>query len=69
MMIQTFKLAVAPAVVSGGSATVSFFADTLPMVQWLAATVAIVSGVLGGSWVAYQFYCAWQAHRGKKLVR
>jgi hypothetical protein len=40
---------------SGGSALVSFFAETLPVVQWLAACVAIVSGLVGIAWVGYQY--------------
>lgn len=31
---------------SGGSTIVSFFADTLPVVQWLGAVVAAVAGVI-----------------------
>lgn len=33
-------------VVSGSSALISFFASTLPVVQWIAASVAIVVGLI-----------------------
>lgn len=55
--------AVAPAAVSANTATISFFADTLPVLQWVGAVIAIISGVLGSSWAAYQFYYAWKARR------
>jgi hypothetical protein len=34
------------ATVSGSSTLVSFFASTLPIVQWIAASVAIVVGLI-----------------------
>lgn len=51
------------AAASGGSAIVSFTATSLPVVQFVAACVAILSGLLAGAWVAYKFYLAL---RGKK---
>lgn len=37
---------VGTAATSGGGTLVSFFVDTLPVIQWLAATVALISGVI-----------------------
>lgn len=51
---EALKRAVAPAGTSVGSATLSFFAHSLPVLQWFSAAVAIVSGVLAIAWVAIQ---------------
>jgi hypothetical protein len=37
---------VGTAAASGGGTLISFFADTLPIIQWFAATVALISGVV-----------------------
>lgn len=63
-MIQDIQRAVVPAAVSGGSATVSFFASTLPVVQWCAGAVAIVSGLLGASWAALKWWEWFKARKG-----
>lgn len=44
--------------VSVSTSIYSWCAETLPLMQWLAAGVAIVSGVVGVVWVAYKFYKA-----------
>lgn len=41
--------------VAGSSAVVSFAVKTLPVVQWLAAATAIMSGLIGIAWVVYQY--------------
>ena len=43
------------AVASGSSAIVSYTATNLPVVQYAAACVAIVSGALASAWVVYKF--------------
>lgn len=53
-MMLGLKRAVAPAATSVSSTIVSFFVQSLPMVQWLSAAVAIVSGVLAIVWVVIQ---------------
>lgn len=45
-MIPEVKTAFAAASVSTGSAATSFFVATLPIVQWSAAAVAVISGVV-----------------------
>lgn len=45
----------AAAGLSSSSALISFFAETLPVLQWLAACVAIISGCVGIAWVGYQY--------------
>jgi hypothetical protein len=52
--VLDLKRAVAPAATSAGSTVVSFFAYSLPVVQWLSAVIAIVSGVLAIVWVVIQ---------------
>lgn len=59
---QAVSKAVTPAVISGGSAGISFFAETLPIVQWCAGAIAIVSGVLAAAWVVFQYL---QTRKGK----
>jgi len=39
------------AIVSVSGAFVSWFANTLPVMQWCAAAAAVFSGVLAGLWV------------------
>lgn len=51
------------AVVSGSSAFVAWFAETLPILQWLAALAAILSGLMAAAWVAFKFYKVWRAGR------
>jgi hypothetical protein len=48
------KHAVAPAATSVGTSMLSFFASTLPVVQWLSAAVAVVSGLFAIVWVGIQ---------------
>lgn len=45
----------ASATVSGGSAMVSWFADNLPVLQGLAAIVAIFAGLVAIAWTIYKF--------------
>jgi hypothetical protein len=45
-MEHPVKDAAIAAVVSAGSAGTSFFVATLPVVQWLAAVVAVISGLV-----------------------
>lgn len=60
-VLSDIHKAIVPAGVSVSSATLSvtahhmtWFQDTLPLVQWLSAVVAIVSGVTGITWVVLQ---------------
>jgi hypothetical protein len=55
-VIETIKGAVTPAAASIGSAALSFFANTLPTVQWISAAVAIVSGLFAITWVGIQIH-------------
>lgn len=43
------------AVISGSTAFISFFSQTLPIVQWLAALVAIAAGIVAILWTGYKF--------------
>lgn len=51
------------AAVSTSSAFVAWFANTLPILQWLAALAAILSGLMAAAWVAFKFYKVWKAGR------
>lgn len=64
-MISDVSRALTPATISGSTAFISFAAKTLPIVQWLAGVVAIVSGVLAAAWVVYQ----WQQRRKERRTR
>lgn len=46
---------IAAATTSITASIVSFAASTLPLMQWIAAAVAIISGLTGVAWVAYQY--------------
>lgn len=54
-MIHDISGAVTPASVSLGATSVSFFATTLPVLQWFAAAVAISSGFIAVAWVVAQW--------------
>lgn len=51
------------ATVSASSAFVAWFAETLPILQWLAALAAILSGLMAAAWVGFKFYKVWKASR------
>ena len=53
-MLQEISKAVAPTTLSVSSTVVSFFATTLPVVQWMAAAVAVASGLVAIVWVIVQ---------------
>jgi len=50
-------------VVSASSAGVSWFTETLPVLQWLAALAAVLSGLAAFAWVVFKFYKVWKAGR------
>lgn len=65
-MFKSVTRAVIPAGVSASSATIStaphlvipmnWFVHTLPLLQWAATFVAILSGAMSALWVGLQFY-------------
>jgi hypothetical protein len=54
------------AVASGSSAIVSYTATNLPVVQYVAGCIAIVSGALASAWVIFKFYGAYKAWKVRK---
>ncbi len=62
-MIQDALKVSAAVTLSGSSAGVSFYADTLPMIQWYAALIAITSGLVGMMWVAIQIRAWFKSRR------
>lgn len=57
------------AIASGSSAVVSYTATNLPVVQYVAACVAIVSGILAGAWVVFKFYMAFKMRKQSRGVK
>ena len=57
------KDAVISAAVSGGAAGASWFVKTLPVVQWCAAVVAIVSGLIAIAIGGIKLWTWWRSRR------
>lgn len=51
------------AAVSTSGAVVAWFSETLPVLQWLAALAAVLSGFAAAAWVGFKFYKVWKAGR------
>lgn len=57
------KVVAASATTSGVSTVIGFFSHAIPILQVVSLLVAIVSGILGIFWIAFQFRRAMKAQK------